>query len=68
MVKMLQSHTQTITLHKVKAHANINGNKQADALANWGHELDYRDATTRYEHAHSTSKKTSGIDLLQKPR
>ena len=27
MTKALQSHTQTTTLHKVKAHANINGNE-----------------------------------------
>ena len=33
MTKMLISHTQITTLHKIKAHANISGNEHADALA-----------------------------------
>ena len=48
MVKMLLSRTQTITVHKVKAHANITGNKQADALAKHKYELDHRDVATPY--------------------
>ena len=51
---MLQSHTQTTTLHKVKAHTNINGNEQADTLAKLGYELGYRDAIATYKHAHPT--------------
>ena len=43
---MLQSHTKITTLHKVKAHANINGNEQADTLATLGCKLDHRDAPT----------------------
>ena len=54
MIKMLQSHTQTTTLHKVKAHTDINGNKQANTLAKLGCELDHRGAVATYEHAHPT--------------
>ena len=38
---MLQSHTQITTLHKVRAHANIDGNEQADKLAKQGCEFDH---------------------------
>ena len=55
MIIMLQSHTQTTTLHKVKAHTNMNGNEQADALAKSGCELDHRDDVTPYKHARPTS-------------
>ena len=51
---MLISRTQTTTLHKIKAHTNIGGNDQADALAKHGRELDHRDAAIPYEHAHPT--------------
>jgi hypothetical protein len=64
MVKMLISQTQTTTLHKIKAHTNIEGNDQADALAKLGRELDHRDATSPYGHAHPTPyylQKTGGI-------
>ena len=64
MVKMLISRTQTTTLHKIKAHTNIGGNDQADALAKQGRELDHKDAAISYEHAHlhhTTYKKTCGI-------
>jgi hypothetical protein len=54
MVKMLISRTQPTTLHKIKAHANIEGNDIADALAKQGRELDHRDANAPYEHAHPT--------------
>ena len=52
MIIMLQSRTQITTLHKVKAHANINGNEQADTLAKIGCEFDHRDAVMPHEHAH----------------
>jgi hypothetical protein len=52
MVKMLISRTQPTTLHKIKAHANIEGNDLADALAKQGRELDHRDDDAPYEHAH----------------
>jgi hypothetical protein len=51
---MLQTRTQTTTLHKVKAHANISGNEQADKLAKLGCTLDHRNAIEIYEHAHPT--------------
>ena len=64
IVRMLQSRTQTTTLHKVKAHANISGNEQADKLAKLGCTLDHRHAVETYEHAHPhhiTFKKIGGI-------
>jgi ribonuclease HI len=54
IVTMLQSRTQTTTLHKVKAHTNISGNEQADKLAKMGCDLSHRDAIAPYEHAHPT--------------
>jgi hypothetical protein len=54
IIMMLQSRTQTTTLHKVKAHTNISGNEQADKLAKMGCELEHRDAIALYEHAHPT--------------
>lgn len=39
MVQMLQSRIETTTLHKVRAHANIKGNEQADTLVKWGAKL-----------------------------
>ena len=33
MVEMLKSRTQPITIYKVKAHTNIDGNEQTDQLA-----------------------------------
>ena len=63
IIMMLQTRTQTTTLHKVKAHTNISGHEQADKLAKMGCELDHRDAITPYEHAHprhTTSKKVGG--------
>ena len=36
MVEMLQNRTQLTTLHKVHAHANIDGNEKADELAKLG--------------------------------
>ena len=54
MIKMLQSHKQTTTLHKVKARKKINGNEQVDTLAKLGCELDHKDVVATYEHAHPT--------------
>ena len=54
MIKMLQSRTQTTTLHKAKAHMIINDNEQVDTLAKLGCQLDHRDAITTYEHANPT--------------
>ena len=53
MVKILQKRTQPITLYKVRAHVNIDGNKKADKLAKEGLELEHRIATHSYEHAHA---------------
>ena len=53
MITMLISHTQITTLHKIKAHTNINGNEHAYALAKQGCKLGHRNAVT-YEHAHPT--------------
>ena len=52
MVQMLKSRTQSTTLHKVRAHANIDNNEQAYTLAKLGYKEDHRNATTPYEHAH----------------
>ena len=54
MTTMLQSCTQITTLHKVQAHANINGNEQGDTLAKLRCELDHRDAAMPHEHARYT--------------
>jgi hypothetical protein len=64
MVRMLISRTQTTTLHKIKAHINIGGNDQANALAKQGCELDHIDAATHMNTRtlyHTTYKKTGGI-------
>ena len=54
IVRMLQIRTQLTTLHKVRAHANISGNEQADKLAKLGCTLEHRNAVEIYEHAHPT--------------
>ena len=54
MVKILQNRTQPITLYKVRAHVNIDGNEKADKLAKEGLQLEHRIATRPYEHAHAT--------------
>ena len=54
MVKILQNRTQPITLYKVRAHVNIDGNEKADKLAKEGLELEHIIATHPYEHAHAT--------------
>lgn len=51
---MLHSRTQTTMLHKVRAHANIDSNEQADKLAKMGQKQAYIDVGALYEHAHCT--------------
>ena len=51
---VLQNRSQPITLYKVRAHVNIDGNEQADKLAKEGLYLAHRSATHPYEHAHAT--------------
>ena len=63
MTIMLQLGTQITTLYKVKAHTKTNGNKQADALAKLGCELDHRDTQCHmnmYTLHRITSKKIGG--------
>jgi ribonuclease HI len=52
IIQMLQTRTQTTTIHKVKAHMNISGNEQAYKLAKAGCGLEHRDVVITYEHAH----------------
>ena len=54
MLEMLKSRTQLTTLYKVKAHINIEGNKQADKLAKEGTKKEYIFASKTYEFAHTT--------------
>ena len=54
MVQLLQNRSQPITLYKVRAHVNIDGNEQVDKLAKEGLDLTHRSATHSYEHAHAT--------------
>jgi hypothetical protein len=53
MVQVLQSCTQTTTLHKVRAHTNIKGIEE-DTLAKWGCKLDHKNAEAPPEHAYPT--------------
>jgi hypothetical protein len=54
MVQLLQNRLQPITLYKVGAHVNIDGNEQANKLAKEGLELEHRITIHPYEHAHAT--------------
>jgi hypothetical protein len=54
MVQLLQNRSQPITLYKVRAHVNIDGNKQAYKLAKEGLGLTHKRATLPYEYAHAT--------------
>ena len=54
MVQILQNRTQPITLYKVRAHVNIDGNERVYKLAKEGLELEHIIATHLYEHAHAT--------------
>ena len=52
MVQLLQNRTQPITLYKVRAHVNIDGNEQADKLAKEDLEFEHRIAAHPYEYAY----------------
>ena len=54
MVQLLQNRSQPLTLYKVRAHVNIDGNEQANELAKEGLDLTHRSAIHPYEHAHAT--------------
>jgi hypothetical protein len=54
MVDILKKRTQLTTISKVKAHTDIEGNEQADLLANNGAKMRYKYATKSYEFAHTT--------------
>ena len=54
MVDMLKKRTQTTTIYKVKAHTNIEGNEQADALAKNGIKKQYKFTSKPHEFAHTT--------------
>ena len=55
IVRLLQKRTQSTTLYKVQAHANIEGNEKADELAKEGRGKGHIDAINPHEFAHSTS-------------
>jgi hypothetical protein len=40
-----------IVLHKIRVHANVDGNEQTNTLIKQRCKLDHRFATTPYEHA-----------------
>ena len=54
MVEMLKTRTKPTTFHKVKTHINIDGNEQADKLANIGAWNIYSVAIKPHEFAHTT--------------
>ena len=54
IVELLQQRTQSTTLYKVQAHANIEGNEKVDKLAKEGREKEHIDAINPHEFAHST--------------
>jgi ribonuclease HI len=62
MVQLLQNRTQPITLYKVRAHVNIDGNEQANKLAKEGLELEHKIAIHPYEPMlpHTITKRTYG--------
>ena len=65
---MLKTRTQLTTIHKVKAHTNIEGNEQADQLANRAPKKDI-DSQSSHTNLHTlhhiTSKKTRGHDQIK---
>ena len=66
---MLQSRTQSITLYKVKGHANIDGNEQGDILAKNGIRNEYRFVAKQYEHTNTTPysfQKDSSLGLTRR--
>ena len=48
---------QPTTLYKVRAHANIQGNEEADTLAKEGTTTKHLNASQPHEFAHSTPPK-----------
>jgi ribonuclease HI len=60
MVQLLQNRTQPITLYKVRAHVNIDGNEQADKLAKEGLELEQGSHMSMPMPPHTTTKRTFG--------
>jgi hypothetical protein len=54
MVKMLQNCIVPVSLHKVKAHAEVVGNEEVDKLAKSGNKLTHLDPIEPYEFVHST--------------
>ena len=54
MVQMLQFHTQTTTLHKVIARANIDDNEQAYTLAKRGNKINHKSAIAPYQNTPPT--------------
>ena len=55
MVELLQQSTQPITLYKVKAHINIDGNEEGDKLAKQGLLQAHRKAEHSHKHAYATT-------------
>ena len=54
IVELLQQRTQSTTLYKVRAHANIEGNEKANELAKEGREKEHIDAINPHKFAYST--------------
>jgi hypothetical protein len=54
IVSYMQTRTQPLFLHKVRAYFNIYGNDKADELAKACNKLPHRPPLSDYEHAHST--------------
>ena len=52
IVELLQQRTQSSTLYKVQAHANIERNEKAEELAKEGREKEHIDAINPHEFAH----------------
>lgn len=62
MVELLQQRTQCTTLSKVRAHAKIDGNEEADKLAKIGRTLEHHNAILPHEFAHSTPYYLQKVD------
>ena len=54
IVELLQQCTQHMSLYKVKAHTNIDGNEQTNKLAEEERSKEQQDASRPHELAHST--------------
>jgi hypothetical protein len=51
---MLKNRTQPLSIYKIRAHTNIQGNEKVDQLAKVGNGLSYSAPRQDFEHAHST--------------